>query len=120
MNSVLTVIQNEMSFKLDREIYEQGMDTKLDKDEFYSRMNEGGSGEDTIKKLEIDVRKLGKKSEATDEELAKKIKKLRKKLEEMETKTTLSEDKLKELMDGYLKSKTTDKDGAEQRTVDFI
>lgn len=119
MNSVLTVLQTEMSFKLDREIYEQGMDTKLDKDEFYSRMNEGGIGEELIKKIEVDMRKLTKKSDAADDDLARRIKKLKKKLEEIETKTNLNDDHMKELMDSYLRTKPFDKgDGADQRTVD--
>lgn len=120
MNGVLNMIQSEMSFKLDKELFEQGMEAKLDKDEFYSRMNEGGIGEDFIKRIEIDIKKLGKRSDNQDDELSRKIKKLKKKIEEGETKTNLYDEQLNELMEFYKKIKSSQKKGDKASTVSIM
>jgi hypothetical protein len=119
MNGILNMIQSEMSFKLDKELFELGIEAKLDKDEFYSRMNEGGIGEDFIKRIDIDIKKLGKRSDNQDDELSRKIKKLKKKIEESESKTTLYDEQLSELMGYYSKMKATQKKGDKLSTVNY-
>lgn len=119
MNGVINMIQSEMSFKLDKELFEQGMESKLDKDEFYARMNEGGIGDDFIKRFEIEIKKLAKRSDNQDDELGRKIKKLKKKLEESDSKTTLYDQQLNELMDFYNKMKDGKKKGDKQSAVVF-
>lgn len=120
MNGILNMIQSEMSFKLDKELFEQGMEAKLDKDEFYSRMNEGGIGEDFIKRIEIDIKKLGKRSDNQDDELSRKIKKLKKKIEESESKANVYDEQLNELMEFYKKMKSSQKKGDKASTVSII
>ena len=117
MIGVLTMVQTEMSFKVDKEVFEQGIDTKLDKEEFYSRMSDGG-GEDLAKRMELEIRKLSKKNDSGADDLSKKLRKLKRKVEELEGKYNLNDDKLKELLESYLQTKPSDKTNEQPITVD--
>ena len=54
------MVQSEMTFRVEKEAFETAMDQKLDKDEFYARANDNGIGEDSLKKLELEFKKMSK------------------------------------------------------------
>jgi uncharacterized coiled-coil protein SlyX len=97
VNGVLTIVQSEMTFRVEKEAFETAMDQKLDKDEFYARANDNGIGEDSLKKLELEFKKMSKQLGELDEEVNKKLKKLKKKAEGMESTQQDQEHRIKDL-----------------------
>ena len=61
MSQMISVIQTDLGYKLDKEQFDQALDYKLDKDEYYAKANENSLDEDTLKKLEHNMNKVMKK-----------------------------------------------------------
>ena len=86
VNEVISIIQTDIGYKLDKEQFDQALEFKLDKDEFYAKINENSLDEDNLKKLEHNLNKATKKLDKLAEELKSKVKKVKKKSEKTETK----------------------------------
>ena len=80
-NQMISVIQTDLGYKLDKEQFENALDYKLDKEEYYQKKNENSLNEDSIKKLEHLFKQNKKKMDKMEDELKKKVKKVKKKHE---------------------------------------
>lgn len=103
MNGILSMIQSELTFKVDKEAHEQALDTKLDREEFYAKGGDSGISDEMIKKMEMELLKNNKKTESLLDEHAKKIKKLKKRIEHLEAGSGDMEKNMKDLMETMLK-----------------
>lgn len=109
LNQIISVIQTDLGYKLDKEQFENALDYKLDKEEYYQKKNEASLNIDTLKKLEHLMGKLTKKTDKAEEELKSKVKKLKKKYEKSDNKVqelTIDLSKLKGMLeDGDFETK---------------
>ena len=99
INGVLSIVQSELTFKLDKESFEHALDQKLDKEEFYSKAGDPGNSDEALKRIESEIKKATKKNDSLLEELQKKQKRLKKRVEELESNHNLLDEKLKNMLD---------------------
>ena len=118
INGVLSMIQSEMTFKLDKESFEHALEQKLDKEEFYSKFGDAGASDETVKRIELEIRKALKKTDGSLEEMHKKQKKLKKRVEELEENQRTLEEKLKDSPEYSTQPK--DKSELPNNVLDFL
>jgi predicted nucleic acid-binding Zn-ribbon protein len=57
----VAVLQSDLNFKVDKDVFQQDMDEKLDRDEFVSKMTDSSNLEDTVSKFEYAMKNVNKK-----------------------------------------------------------
>lgn len=51
VNQLISILQTDITYKVDKDTFEQALEAKLDKEEFYSKMNDSPVNEDAFKKV---------------------------------------------------------------------
>ena len=75
------MIQSDMNFKVDKDVYQQDLDDKLDRMEFINRMSESNNVQDSMVKLEYNFKGISRKLLEVEQAAEKSFKKSKKTIE---------------------------------------
>ena len=74
MGQKITSIMSSMTYNIDKDIFEQQMESKLDKDEYFQHRNKETLGNESIKQMEHNLSKCQKKLDKLSDSLKSKLK----------------------------------------------